>query len=74
MISDSVMLYINDNMFEHGIIFGYSRCCTSEFLQVYHVSRFLKIHPINFRNEKRKLSGSGFIPCKQCDKKHYYRI
>ena len=47
---------------KYGMEFGYPPCCIAEFVQAY-VTGAYKIRP------KRKFHGTGFVPCKTCNKK-----
>lgn len=41
----------------HGVFFGYPPCCIAEF-----VATFERTH--------RKLNGTGYVPCKQCNARY----
>lgn len=51
----------NTQYFILGEYFGYPKCCISEFVR--------EVNTIFFDNGRlnRKLSGTGFIPCKKCN-------
>ena len=46
-----------------GLKFGYPKCCISEFNYCI-ASRTIR------RRETRKLAGTGYIPCKECNSKY----
>lgn len=48
---------------DFGTYYGYPSCCTDSLLNDIDTGYFL-IRP------ERKLSGSGYIPCKECDEKY----
>lgn len=46
-----------------GLKFGYPKCCISEFIYC------IEYRVIHLR-KTRKLSGTGYIPCKECNSKY----
>lgn len=55
----------NMSMIELGIYFGYPPCCIAEFLQF--VVKYVQGKA--GKRRRRKLCGTGYVPCKTCNKK-----
>lgn len=49
------------NFIQMGEYFGYPKCCIAEFIE-FVLSRG------TIKREKRKLNGSGYVPCAKCNK------
>lgn len=45
-----------------GLYFGYPQCCIDEFVKGF-------IAGTGFKRKKRKLNGTGYVPCAACNKK-----
>ena len=48
---------------EYGVIMGYPSCCIKEFIQTTY-------NEDGHKRECRKLTGTGYIPCKKCNARY----
>jgi hypothetical protein len=51
-----------DDFFLSGIYYGYPTCCIDEFIFCVENGSFMQ-------REKRKLNGTGYVPCEECNQK-----
>jgi hypothetical protein len=53
---------MSDGWFLSGIYYGYPVCCIDEFIHYGETDSYED-------REKRKLCGTGYVPCEECNKK-----
>lgn len=52
---------------KYGLYFGYPQCCINSFIK--HATVPLWYESITLYPEGRKLSGTGYVPCPECNAK-----
>ena len=53
-----------DHFMDYGRYFGYPECCIKDFIKRVGIFRSTK----GLKMEKRKLHGTGYVPCPECNK------